>query len=111
MTLSVLIFAAIPYLDRSRIPGGARYRPVYRAMFYIFCADILVLAYVGAQPVDDLTTLVGRVATLIYFALFTLLPFVAKREERWLLARGRLPQAVLDHMARNGVREARDARD
>ncbi len=99
MTLSVLIFAALPYLDRTRIPGGGRYRPLYRSMFYVFCIDIGVLAYVGAQPPDDTTTLVGQVATFVYFALFTLLPFVSRWEERRLLASGRLPQAVLDYMA------------
>src|SRR3569623_2136779 len=44
MTLSILIFAAMPLLDRSRIPGGARFRPIYRAVFYIFIADVMVLA-------------------------------------------------------------------
>ncbi|HHH35344.1 MAG TPA: cytochrome b/b6 [Gammaproteobacteria bacterium] len=107
MVLSVLIFAALPYLDRTRIPGGARYRPVYRAMFYIFCLDIAVLAYVGARPPDDTTTLVGQAATFVYFALFTLLPFVSRREERRLLAGGRLPQAVLDYMAREEARRRR----
>ncbi len=105
MTLSILIFAALPYLDRSRIPGGARYRPLYRAMFYIFCIDILVLGYVGAQPPDDAITRIGQVATFVYFALFTLLPFVSRREERWLLRRG-LPPAVLDYMARQARRSS-----
>lgn len=93
MVLSILIFAAMPYLDRSRIPGGSRYRPVYRAMFYIFVFDIAVLTYVGAQPPAGGVQVAGQVATFIYFSTFILLPFISTREEKWLRARG-LPREV-----------------
>ncbi|MFQ5487537.1 MAG: cytochrome bc complex cytochrome b subunit [Gammaproteobacteria bacterium] len=109
MALSVLVFAALPYLDRSSIPGGARHRPIYRAMFYLFALDILVLSYVGAQPPDDHLTLIGQVATFIYFALFTLLPFISRKEEQWLRARG-LPEAVAAYMARESARQQRRKR-
>ena len=98
MGLSILVFALMPYLDRSSIPGGGRYRPVYRAMFYVFFADIMALAYVGAQPLTDGMVLVGQVATFVYFALFLLLPFASRWEEQWLRKRG-LPQQVLEAMA------------
>jgi quinol-cytochrome oxidoreductase complex cytochrome b subunit len=93
MGLSVVIFAAMPFMDRSRIPGGARYRPWYRVMFYLFIADIFVLGYVGAQPVTDNIVLLGRITTFVYFACFLFLPVVSKFEERMLRKRG-LPPAV-----------------
>lgn len=93
MGLSVMIFAAMPFMDRSRIPGGAHFRPWYRISFYVFIVDIIVLGYVGAQPVSDNVVLLGRIATIIYFAAFLLLPFVSKKEEQWLRARG-LPPAL-----------------
>jgi quinol-cytochrome oxidoreductase complex cytochrome b subunit len=93
MALSILIFSAMPYLDRSRIPGGARYRPVYRTMFYLFVIDVALLGYVGAQPTTPTLVILGQVATFMYFAMFLLLPFVSRKEERWLRARG-LPKAV-----------------
>jgi quinol-cytochrome oxidoreductase complex cytochrome b subunit len=95
MALSILIFTAMPYLDRSRIPGGAHYRPIYRAMFYLFVADVAVLGYVGAQPTTPTLVVLGQIATFMYFAMFLLLPFVSRKEERWLRARG-LPKAVQD---------------
>lgn len=98
MVLSVLIFALMPFLDRSQIPGGARYRPAYRAMFYIFALDVLVLGYVGTQPPTGLTMPLGQAATFVYFGLFMLLPFVSIREERWLRARG-LPPALQELLA------------
>ncbi len=93
MGLSVMIFAAMPFLDRSKIPGGAKYRPIYRAMFYVFMIDVIVLAYVGAQAPTDFWTLIGQIATLIYFATFMLLPFLSKYEEKRLRKQG-LPLEV-----------------
>ena len=88
MVLSIMIFAAMPFLDRSKLPGGARFRPVYRISFYIFIADVAVLSYVGAHPPGGVLAEVGRVATFLYFAIFLLLPLVSKKEEAWLRARG-----------------------
>jgi len=93
MAISVMIFAAMPYLDRSKIPGGARYRPFYRLMFYIFVLDVLVLGYVGAKPPEGYLVPLGQVATFLYFGMFILLPFGSKIEERWLIERG-LPEEV-----------------
>ncbi len=104
MAISVLIFAAMPYLDRSRITGGARYRPVYRAMFYIFVINIFVLGYVGANPPTGPLKTVGEISTTIYFLIFLLLPFVSRWEERMVLARG-LPAAV-EEQARREIAEA-----
>jgi quinol-cytochrome oxidoreductase complex cytochrome b subunit len=98
MGLSVMVFAFMPYLDRSRIPGGARYRPWYRAMFFLFAVDMLVLGYVGYVPPSDQTIVVGQAATFFYFALFALLPFASRREEQWLIKRG-LPPEVKALMA------------
>jgi len=88
MTLSILIFAAMPYLDRSKLPGGSRFRPIYRLTFYIFIVDLAVLSYVGAHPPGGVLVGVGRVATFIYFAVFLMLPVVSRKEEKWLRARG-----------------------
>ncbi|NOX42117.1 MAG: cytochrome b/b6 [Gammaproteobacteria bacterium] len=93
MGLSVMIFATLPFLDRSKIPGGAKYRPIYRVMFYIFVLDVIVLTYVGAQMPTEFWTLVGRIATLIYFLTFALLPFLSKYEEKKLRQKG-LPEEI-----------------
>ncbi len=101
MGLSVIIFAFMPYLDRSRIPGGARYRPVYRAMFYLFIMDIFVLAYVGAQAITPNIALLGQIATFIYFSMFLTLPWISRKEEAYLRARGLPPEVeeLIEHEA------------
>ena len=105
MALSILVFALMPYLDRSKIPGGSRYRPFYRAMFYVFLVDIVVLSYVGGQPPTDTMALVGQVATLVYFSLFVMLPYMSVKEEAWLRKRG-LPAAVVAMLASEDAQRA-----
>jgi ubiquinol-cytochrome c reductase cytochrome b subunit len=98
MGLSVMVFAFMPYLDRSRIPGGALFRPWYRRMFFMFLGDMLLLGYVGYVPPTSGTIILGQMATLFYFALFVLLPFASRQEERWLIKHG-LPSEVEALMA------------
>jgi len=93
MAMSILIFAAMPYLDRSKLPGGARYRPIYRLLFIVFIMDIILLSYVGANVPTDFMAVVGRIATFVYFSVFLTLPFVSRWEERWMRKRG-LPPAL-----------------
>jgi ubiquinol-cytochrome c reductase cytochrome b subunit len=92
MGVSVMIFAFMPFLDRSRIPGGAHFRPLYRALFYLFVVDMAVLGYVGYIPPTSQSILIGQIATLVYFINFLALPFVSKMEERWLIRRGLPPE-------------------
>jgi quinol-cytochrome oxidoreductase complex cytochrome b subunit len=103
MGLSVMMFAFMPFLDRSNIPGGARYRPVFRVQFYLFLLDMLILGYIGYIPPTSQSILIGQVATLCYFGSFFLIPFISKAEEKWLIQRG-LPPDVEILMAS----EARD---
>lgn len=113
MALSVLIFAAMPFLDRSKIPGGSRYRPAYRTMFYLFILNIFVLGYVGAKPVTQSTAMLGQFATVFYFSVFLLLPWVSMKEEKYLRARGlpaELETLIKDEEAQKAERRQRKER-
>jgi hypothetical protein len=103
MGLSVMIFAFMPFLDRSRIPGGAHFRPIYKLQFFLFIADMFVLGYVGYVPPTSQTIMIGQIATLCYFGSFFLIPFISKAEEAWLIKRG-LPPEVTELIEK----EARD---
>ena len=102
MGLSVMMFAFMPFLDRSRIPGGAHYRPIYRVQFFLFLIDMLVLGYVGYTPPTSQTLFIGQIATLCYFGSFFLIPLVSRIEERWLVKRG-LPPAVIELMESEAI--------
>ncbi len=95
MVMSILVFGAMPYLDRSKYPGGALYRPVFRIQFFVFLIDILILSYIGGQePTGDLMIWTGRIATFAYFALFLILPLTSKWDDRIMEKRG-LPKQLI----------------
>jgi quinol-cytochrome oxidoreductase complex cytochrome b subunit len=102
MFMSILIFAAMPWLDRSNVPGGALFRPGYRVMVYLFFVDVLVLGYIGAKPPEGAFVVIGQIATFIYFGMFLLLPFVSKREDR------RSREAGLPREAERLIREEQE---
>ena len=92
MALSVMMFAFMPFLDRSRIPGGASNRPIVRIGFYLFLVNMLVLGYIGYIPPTSQSILIGQVATLCYFGSFFVVTIISKTEERWLIKRGLPPE-------------------
>ncbi len=99
MVASILILAFMPYLDRSRIPGGGTNRPIYRLMFVIFLIDIVVLTYVGKKPPEGALVLIGQIATVVYFGFFAAMPFISKWEEKWLLSKS-IPEPVKENLGK-----------
>ena len=69
MFASILILFVLPWLDTSKVRSAA-YRPIYKQLFWIFVIDCIVLGIVGAQPAEGAWLIVGRIATLWYFAHF-----------------------------------------
>ena len=81
MFSAILLFAFLPWLDRSPVKS-ATYRPLYRIFFWIFVLTAIGLGYIGANPPEGGYVIAGRVLTISYFAFFLivlpLLPFVEK---------------------------------
>jgi ubiquinol-cytochrome c reductase cytochrome b/c1 subunit len=77
---SILILFVLPWLDRSPI-RSARFRPIYRQLYWLFLANFMVLAWVGGKPAEGMYILIAQVATFLYFAFFLSLPLVAKLEK------------------------------
>ena len=80
MGLSLAILFVLPFLDRSKV-RSARYRPVYKQMVILFFIAVLILGYCGHSSPTPTLTLIGRIATAVYFGFFLLLPFVHKFEK------------------------------
>ena len=81
MFASILILCLLPWLDQSKV-RSAKFRPIYRQLFWIFLADCLVLGWVGAKPAEGTMLIIGRVATFWYFFhLLILVPLVSKFEK------------------------------
>ena len=74
---SIMLLFVLPWLDRSPV-RSARYRPIYRQMFWVLVVDCVVLVWIGANPPEGHYLIIGRVATAYYFLHFlVLVPLVS----------------------------------
>ena len=90
MVASVLILFILPWLDGSPV-RSARFRPVYKQVFWIFAADCVILGIVGARPPNEPVfggvewfryVALGQIATAYYFFHFLVLVPLLGRYER-----------------------------
>ena len=76
MFASILVLALLPWLDTSKV-RSARFRPIYKQLFWIFIIDCFVLGYIGAHPPEGHFLIIGRIATAYYFLhLVVIIPLV-----------------------------------
>ena len=77
---SILILFALPWLDTSRV-RSARFRPIYKQVYWLLVIDVLVLGWVGKNPPEDAFVIIGRLASVYYFAHFlVIMPLLGKFE-------------------------------
>ena len=93
MGLSVVVFAFLPWLDRSPVKS-IRYRGAqYKTWLALFVVSFLILGYLGTEPSNvwgvfdakaaivggaDRATVVARICTVVYFLFFILMPWYTK---------------------------------
>jgi ubiquinol-cytochrome c reductase cytochrome b/c1 subunit len=81
MFSAILIFAFLPWLDRSPVKSAV-YRPIYRIFFWLFVATAVGLGYIGAMRPEGIYVLAGRIFTICYFAFFlVVLPLISLFEK------------------------------
>lgn len=81
MFASILLLAALPWLDTSKV-RSANYRPTYFWLYWIFLINTIILGFVGAKPAEGAWLLIGRLSTLYYFLhLLVLIPLVGRFEK------------------------------
>lgn len=78
MGASTLIFAFLPWLDRSPVKS-IRYRgPIYKTFLAAFVICFFILGYLGVLPPTPARTLVSQICSVIYFAFFLLMPVYSR---------------------------------
>ena len=96
MGLAVVIFFALPWLDRG-VVKSIRYRgSLYKAWLAAFIVSFIVLGICGVLPTSvwgqfpkpwpvlggaDVATVVARIFTIVYLAFFFLMPWYTKRDK------------------------------
>ena len=85
MGAGVLVFFAMPWIDRGRVKS-IRYRgPYYKFALATFVVSFVALGWLGVQPTDflgkfpgssvEMATVLARIFTVVYFAFFVLMPW------------------------------------
>jgi ubiquinol-cytochrome c reductase cytochrome b subunit len=81
MGAGVLIFAFLPWLDRSPVKS-IRYRgPIFKTLLAIWVVCFFVLGYLGVQPPSPGRTVVSQICTFYYFLYFLTMPFWSKLDK------------------------------
>jgi ubiquinol-cytochrome c reductase cytochrome b subunit len=73
--ISVILPLFLPWLDRSRVKS-IRYRGwMYKTALTLFVISFLTLGWLGVQPAEGIYVLMARLAAVVYFAFFLLMPY------------------------------------
>jgi ubiquinol-cytochrome c reductase cytochrome b subunit len=80
MGVAVLIFFALPWLDRSPVKS-IRYRgPRFKIALALFVIAFVGLGILGILPATELYTWIARVLSVVYFAFFLLMPWYTRND-------------------------------
>ncbi|HVI52036.1 MAG TPA: cytochrome b/b6 [Candidatus Sulfotelmatobacter sp.] len=80
MFSAIIILFFLPWIDSSKVKS-AKFRPIFKQVFWIFLADTVVLGYCGSQPPEGNLVLIGQIATAVYFLFFPFLYLLGKIEK------------------------------
>ncbi|MBI5329118.1 MAG: cytochrome bc complex cytochrome b subunit [Betaproteobacteria bacterium] len=80
MGIAVLIFFALPWLDKSPVKS-VRYRgPKFKIALAVFVVSFIALGILGVLPVTPLYTWLSRLFSVGFFAFFFLMPWYTRND-------------------------------
>nr|ARO70451.1 cytochrome b [Cyclura carinata] len=84
LLFSILILMIIPLLHLSKQRTNM-FRPFSQTLFWLMTSNILILTWIGGQPVEPPFITIGQMASITYFTLFlTIMPSTALLENKLL---------------------------
>nr|QIJ94041.1 cytochrome b [Eremias arguta arguta]QIJ94110.1 cytochrome b [Eremias arguta arguta]QIJ94113.1 cytochrome b [Eremias arguta arguta] len=82
LLFSILILFTLPLTHMSK-QRAMSFRPISQVLFWVLIADILILTWIGGQPVEHPFIILGQLASALYFLIFLFLfPFAAILENK-----------------------------